>query len=223
MELASQAAGVAAPLSGEAAAIKEKMDNVDAYKAGTTAPKLNDSGPVYKSSPKDKINPKASYGDRPGEKRIDTNAMTKPLGSFKKGTDSVPKTGTYKLHKGEAVIPAEENHMQKTMDKMKAALSAKSDDKPKKEIKEIVTSRAHDGKMIHVHKHHRPEHHPDETHVSNDMAELHKHFDDHAGTPNEGEADAGSADASNAAPAPMTAAPSPMPPPAAGPTPMAGE
>lgn len=32
-----------------------------------------------------------------------------PLASYKNGTDFVPKTGTYKLHKGEKVVPADEN------------------------------------------------------------------------------------------------------------------
>lgn len=36
-------------------------------------------------------------------------AAGKPLGSFKKGTDSVPKTGVYKLHAGEKVTPAGDN------------------------------------------------------------------------------------------------------------------
>lgn len=51
-----------------------------------------------------KVNPKAQYGTGPGEKRIDTSEMTKPLGSFKKG-GKVKKTGVYKLHEGETVVP----------------------------------------------------------------------------------------------------------------------
>jgi hypothetical protein len=83
-----------------------------------------------------------------------------------------------------------------------------SSEKPKKEIKEMVHTKSANGKHIVTHKHHHPEHHPDETHVMSDMAELHSHMEDHAGTPNDGEA----APAEGAAaPAPMTAAPSPMP------------
>jgi hypothetical protein len=83
--------------------------------------------------------------------------------------------------------------------------------KPKKEIKEMVHTKSHNGKHIVTHRHHHPEHHPDETHVLNDMSELHDHFENHAGTPNDGEeapAEGG--------PAPLTAAPSPMPAPAPG-------
>lgn len=92
-------------------------------------------------------------------------------------------------------------------DKNPYAMITKGDKKPKKEIREIRTRRAHDGKLIHTHVHHHPEHHPDEEHVSNDMSDLHGHFEDHAGAPNAGEAPAG-------APAPLTASPSPMPAPA---------
>lgn len=64
--------------------------------------------PTAKPSPVDKVNrPPAK-----GEKRIsdaDLKEWTKPLGSYKKGTPSVPKTGIYKLHEGEKVTPAEEN------------------------------------------------------------------------------------------------------------------
>jgi len=38
----------------------------------------------------------------------DTGAKA-PLASYKNGTDYVPKTGTYKLHEGEKVTPADEN------------------------------------------------------------------------------------------------------------------
>jgi hypothetical protein len=91
------------------------------------------------------------------------------------------------------------------------------DKKPKKEIHKIVTHKTDDGKWIHTHQHHHPEHHKEETHVSTSMSDVHKHMDDHLGTPNAGE------DASAAgAPAPMTAQPSPMPAPAAGAAPMVG-
>ena len=57
------------------------------------------------SSPKDKVNPKGKYGDRKGEKRIDTSSMTKPLG-LKKGASKIKKARIVKVHKGEAVVPA---------------------------------------------------------------------------------------------------------------------
>ncbi len=84
--------------------------------------------------------------------------------------------------------------------------------KPKKEIREMSITKSHNGKHIVTHKHHHPEHHPDETHVMDNMAALQGHMEDHAGTPNEGEAAPASPDAGG--PAQMTAAPSPMPAPA---------
>lgn len=47
-----------------------------------------------------------------GQKPIspkDLAEWTKPLGSYKDGCDSVPKTGVYKLHEGEKVVPAHQN------------------------------------------------------------------------------------------------------------------
>jgi hypothetical protein len=79
--------------------------------------------------------------------------------------------------------------------------------KPKKEIKEMVHSKTHNGKHVVTHKHHSPAHHPDETHMFNDMNEVKDHMDAH---------DAGTGDA-----APMTAAPSPEGAPAAGAPPAA--
>jgi hypothetical protein len=83
----------------------------------------------------------------------------------------------------------------------------KGDAKPKKEIREMVHTKSHNGKHIVTHRHHSPTHHPDETHVFDNMADVHNHMEDHAGMPNAGEA----APEGAAAPAPMTAAPSPMP------------
>jgi len=137
--------------------------------------------------------------------------MLGALGSFEKGTDSVPKTGVYKLHEGEAVIPKDKN-MHDMKDKAIASLSD-GEKKPKKEIKEMVHRKSANGKHIVVHRHHHPEHHPDEEHALEDISALHNHMEDHAGTPNEGEA----APEGASAPPQMTAAPSAAPPP-----PMAG-
>jgi hypothetical protein len=60
-------------------------------------------------APTPKTDSGARYGDKTGEKRIDVSGYMKPLGSFKKGTDFVPKTGVYKVHEGEAVVPKEKN------------------------------------------------------------------------------------------------------------------
>lgn len=202
----AEKSSVAAPDTGTASELAAKQANVNEYKKAT-APK--DSGTPGKtdSAPADRIAPKARYGARPGEKRIDTSTMTRTLGSFEKGTSHVPKTGIYKLHEGEAVIPKDKN-MDSMKDKMMDSLGG--DKKPKKEIKEMVHSKSHNGHHIVVHKHHHPEHHPDETHTLDDMAALHAHMDQHAGEPNEGEGPE-SAPQGGAA-APMTAAPSPMPP-----------
>lgn len=125
------------------------------------------------------------------------------ISSYKHGTDYVPKTGPALLHQGEKVIPAKENKMN-PYEKI-----TKGDAKPKKEIREMVHTKSHNGKHIVTHKHHHPEHHPDETHVMGDMSELHNHMEDHAGTPNAGEAAPAAPEAGG--PAPLTAAPSPMP------------
>jgi hypothetical protein len=78
------------------------------------------------------------------------------LGSYKKGTKSVPKTGVYKLHKGEAVIPAKENKekespaekdMKKRMkDIAKKALSKLGGEKkPRKKPKMHITPADNEG------------------------------------------------------------------------------
>ena len=146
----------------------------------------------------------AMDGSKPGEDDAEPK-------SFKKGTSHVPKTGVYKLHEGEAVIPKDKN-MADLNDKVMASLSG-DDKKPKKEIKKMHIHKTANGKHIVVHEHHHPEHHPDEEHSMSDMAALHQHMEDHAGTPNEGE---GAESAPPAGAAQMTAAPSPAPVPAAG-------
>ncbi len=194
------------------AGLAARNQNIDEYKSATMPPSadpVKDTTP----SPKDRVAPKARYGARTGEERIDTKDMTKPLGSFKKGTSHVPKTGIYKLHEGEAVIPKDKN-MDNMKSKMTEALGG-TDKKPKKEIKEMVHRKTTNGKHVIVHKHHHPEHHPDEEHAMENMAEVHQHMEDHAGTPNDGE---GAESAPPAGAAQMTAAPSAAAP-AAGPTP----
>jgi hypothetical protein len=134
-------------------------DPVASAPASVKAPSTYDSG--------------KRYGDRPGEKRIDVREAMRPLGSFKTGTDYVPKTGMYKLHEGEAVKTKEEN----VMDAKTAmeGITGKSQ-KPPKKIREIHTKQTDDGKYIHTHLHHHPSHHPEETHVSNDLAGMADHM-----------------------------------------------
>jgi hypothetical protein len=126
------------------------------------------------------------------------------------------------LKEGERVLTPEQNkhyeeHM-KTMDMVHDALSGGAR-KPKKAIREMVHSKTHNGKHVVVHKHHHPEHHPDETHMMNDMNELHAHMEDHAGAePNQGE---GPESAPQGNPAQLSAA-APEMPPAGGAGPMPG-
>lgn len=100
-----------------------------------------------------------------------------------------------------------------------------SSEKPKKEIKEMHVRKSHNGGHIITHKHHAPEHHPDEEHTTHGDDAMVEHMMQHAGTPNPGEA-ASEPDAASAmqGSAPMTASPSPAGSgaPAAGAAPMAG-
>ena len=89
----------------------------------------------------------------------------------------------------------------------------------KKAIKSMTHTKTHNGKHVITHKHHAPhdgsEH--DETHMMNDMGEVHGHMEDHAGTPNAGEA------APDASTPQLTASPAPAPAAAgAGASPQAG-
>lgn len=82
--------GVSKALSGmnkDASDNKAKTQNI-ADKA-VSMPSTTDSGSMPASSP----------------------VKGATLGSFKEGTSSVPKTGKYMLHKGEAVIPKARNSM----------------------------------------------------------------------------------------------------------------
>lgn len=157
--------------------LKAKQANVDAYKAAyPDKPKAAPVPPFGKTSPADKVNPKAKYGDRPGEKRIDTSDMLKKLPSYKHGTEYVPKTGPAILHKGEKVVTEKDNMKDKVYGKV-----TEGDHKPSKKLRAIHTSKTHDGKYIHRHEHHHSEHHPDETHVSNDAKEMAEHMTANAG------------------------------------------
>lgn len=87
--------------TGDVAAINSKIQGIQAYK-NATAPQAAPAKVV--GTP---INRNAKYGDKTGEKRINTTNMTKPLGSFKKG-GKVKKTGVYKLHAKERVLNAKQ-------------------------------------------------------------------------------------------------------------------
>jgi hypothetical protein len=156
--------------------------------------------PVVSGAPIAGVEPIETDSDK-SSRKAHSGEAERPLGSFKKGTDYVPKTGNYKLHEGEKVVPKDKN-MDSMKDKMMESLGGASK-KPKKEIKEMVHSKTTNGKHLVVHKHHHPEHHPDETHSLENMEALKAHMEDHAGEPNEGE------EPEQGGPPQMTAAPSP--------------
>lgn len=136
--------------------------------------------------PSEGINPQPVARPRPVREPMEMNIVRPTpnfgstrrgvaLDSFKDGTPYVPETGLYQLHEGEAVVPKEKNLMN-AADAM-AGITGKS--KPPKKIKTITHHKTDDGKTIHTHRHHFPEHHPDTTHVSNDDKEMTAHLAEH--------------------------------------------
>src|ERR1017187_9587746 len=92
--------------------IRANKANVDEYEKATD----ENPAPPKAASPQpaqavDKLHVRSKFGSNSGEKRYNVSDMVKPLGSFAKGTDYVPATGPYTLHKGEAVVTAKENRM----------------------------------------------------------------------------------------------------------------
>jgi hypothetical protein len=78
----------------------------DASKPAQTVTKPTTPAPAPKEPWRYK-DPKGTYGTGKGEVRVpesDLKEAMKPLGSLKDGTDRVPKTGSYMLHKDEAVL-----------------------------------------------------------------------------------------------------------------------
>jgi hypothetical protein len=132
--------------------------------------------------------------------------MTKPLGAapvYDKGGKVNIHDGKHQvaiLKEGERVLTPEQT---KVYDKGGKVMATPYDmvtggKTPKKEIKEMVHTKSHNGKHIVTHKHHSPAHHADEIHAFNNLDEAKDHMDQHAGPePAEGAA-------------PLTAAPSPM-------------
>lgn len=161
---------------------------------------------AYQSPKPDSAGLHPQYGGAV-EEGHDTRPL--PMITPRESFTPTPKAGFKLYDKGGLVTPQKDNPMAGMFDQI-----TKGGDKPKKEIHKMEITKSHNGKHIVTHKHHHPEHHPDETHVMNDMSALHSHLEDHAGTPNDGEA--APAAPSAGGPAQMTAAPSPM---AAGPAP----
>lgn len=180
--------GAAAPQSGEAQAIGEKQKNIKSYMDATSDAPAPVAPPAQNV---DKVNKNAKFGDKKGEKRISVDDMLKPLGSYKKGTPHVPETGVYKLHEGEAVIPAEKNPY--------ATVPGRKPRKAKKVVKHITTRKAKGGYIAENH-HTEPGEHPMEEHVLPDMASLQGHMEDHMGSPEAGAPDAEAAPEPQAVP-----------------------
>ena len=77
MKLYDQAKAFGKPLTGEMAAIRQKQQNIDDYTATTNDQNEDDAPQPAKPLVRpDLINPKAQYGDRGKEKRIDVRGMT---------------------------------------------------------------------------------------------------------------------------------------------------
>ena len=201
--------------SREESGLGNRKQNEEEYeKAVGGPPEMPKANPPQQV---DKIHPGAKYGDRPGEIRTPVDQFIKPLGSFKHGTDYVPKTGTYELHQGEAVAPKEDNPI--ADESQFAMIPGRKAKTPKKEHVATHITHHKDGSHTAVHKHSHPEHHPDETHALSNMDALHDHLEQHVGQPNSGEveAEAGNPEAYTgpAAPAAAPAAGAPPAPPAA--------
>ena len=94
-----------APGESELQGLKATQQNVD--EAAADKAKTDPIPPTIVPSEKDKVNPLGRYGDRPGEKRIDTTEMLKPLPSYDQGGD-VPKDQVAEVHEGEKVLTPEQ-------------------------------------------------------------------------------------------------------------------
>jgi hypothetical protein len=109
------------------------------------------------------------------------NTWVKPLASYKRGTKSVPKTGAYKLHEGEKVVPEKNNpdsHL-KTGEKKMATpfdMITAGAKKAPKTIQKHEYSKTHNGKHVVTHKHHSPEH-KDEQHMFEKFSDAADHME----------------------------------------------
>lgn len=153
----------------ESRSIKANHAQINDYLAATSKTTPTPKAPAPDSKA-DLVNPQGRYGDRPGEKRIDVSEMTKPLASYKDGTNYVPKTGHYKLHQGEAVVKKADNPFAKVMEMA-------HDVKPEKQLNEIRVRRAKGG---HIITHHYQGSDPEE-HVTKGTDEMLGHMKQHMG------------------------------------------
>lgn len=99
------------PGESEKKGLEAIQDNVNSYSHATADTKPS-VAPEGAPAEQDKVSPLSRYGSRPGEKRIDTRKMLKPLGSsvpsYDEGTDRVPEDQLAMVHKDEAVLPPDE-------------------------------------------------------------------------------------------------------------------
>jgi len=138
------------------------------------------------TSPVDKTKTQGPYGTGAGEKRIDVDKMTKPLGQMHDG-GTVPKTGPYIMKKDEHVLtPENHSKLKSAMALAHDALSGPAQEGPKKVIKAMHIRKASDGSHVIEH-HHLDYSHPMEEHTAKNMDELHDHLEQHWGSPNDGE------------------------------------
>lgn len=181
-----------APNDNPQGEIAAKQQNVDEYKNATRPVYTATPEHTTENAPVDKINPSAHYGDRGPEQRIDTGAMTKPLGTMPvhhDGTPYVDHTGPAMLEKGEAVVKKEDNPMHHMMEHLKSELGTPADKVPAKKLKHIVTRKAGEG---HVHEHHytHPDHHAPTEHATHGTDGMINHMMEHMSEPNPGEQEA---------------------------------
>jgi hypothetical protein len=169
---------MAQDIMNEGPGLKQRARETKAV-LNTVDPEITKAPPANPPQQVDKIHPKAKFGSVKGEVRLPVDQWTRPLSSYKDGTDYVPKTGPAILHEGEKVTPAKDNLMSSLFDKVPGR---KADEKPPKKLKSIHTRKAKGG-YIHEHHHTDPSSHPMEEHTSADKAAMLKHMDDHMGQP----------------------------------------
>ena len=172
--------------------LKEKKASVNAAMKPMPATPAK-SPTVNKPSPSDLVNPKAKYGDKSPEQRIDVSDWAKPLGKMHQGGE-VPKSGTYLMQKGEHVLTPEKKHMMHHALSLAETALGHSEDKepemPKKEIKEMRIRRGASGGHVVIHVNNAPHLHPDEEHVTGSTDGLVDHVMEHMTDPDEGEEEA---------------------------------
>jgi hypothetical protein len=127
---------------GEELKMRKQQYDLGAQALGGS-PKSEPAKPAAPSKPakQDLVKPGAKYGDRPGEQRLDSEGNV--IKSMKKGGE-VKKTGLYKLHEGEEVVP-----------KAQAALGKKK--KGSGKVPHKMTIRKMDDDSFHItHDHQSP-------------------------------------------------------------------